>query len=93
MIPDLLLISTKIWEKLDPQVQAWLQQAASESSDFQRELWTRKTLESLEQAKAEGVTIYEVDQSLFAEKVQPMYEAIENETIITLVTRMREVKP
>lgn len=93
MIPDLLLISTKIWSKLDPQVRRWLQQAASESSDFQRELWTRKTRESLEQAKAEGVTIYEVDQSLFAEKVQPMYEAIENETIKMLVTRMREVKP
>ena len=91
MIPDLLLISTKVWDKLDPQVQDWLQQAASESSDFQRELWARKTLESLKQAEAEGVTVYDVDLSLFAEKVQPMYESIEDEAIKTLVTRIREV--
>ena len=93
MSPDLLLISTKIWDKLDPQVQGWLQQAASESSDFQRELWTRKTRESLEQAEAEGVSVYEVDKNLFAEKVQPMYEAIEDETIKQLVQQMRQVTP
>ena len=93
MSPDLLLISTKIWSKLDPQVQGWLQQAASESSDFQRELWTRKTHESLEQAEAEGVSVYEVDKNLFAEKVQPMYEAIEDKTIKQLVQQMRQVTP
>lgn len=42
-IPDILLMSTKIWDKLDPQVQAWVQQAADESSDYQRELWFKKT--------------------------------------------------
>lgn len=92
-IPDMLLVSTTIWNKLDPQVQEWLQQAANESSDFQRELWKKKTLESLEQAKTEGVTIYEVDQSLFAEKVQPMYEAIQNKTIKNLIKEIREVNP
>lgn len=92
-VPDMLLISTKIWDKLDPQVQGWLQQAADESSDYQRELWQKKTAESLEQAKAEGVTVYEVDQSLFAKKVQPMYEALEDEAIKQLVIRMRQVRP
>ena len=91
MIPDLLLISTKVWDKLEPQIRAWVQQAADESSDYQRKLWTEKTLESLEQAKAEGVTVYEVDQSLFAEKVQPMYEALEDETIKQLVKQIRQV--
>ncbi|HEG42428.1 MAG TPA: TRAP transporter substrate-binding protein [Phycisphaerales bacterium] len=92
-VPDVLLISTEVWKGLGSQVQQWLQQAADESSVLQRKLWKEKTLESLEQAKAEGVTIYEVDQSLFAEKVKPMYEAIEDERIKVLVTRMREVKP
>ncbi|MHC4856716.1 MAG: TRAP transporter substrate-binding protein, partial [Planctomycetota bacterium] len=92
-IPDMLLISTKIWNKLDLQVKEWVQQAADESSDHQRELWRKKTIESLEQAKAEGVTVYDVDQKLFAEKVQPMYEAIEDEAIKTLVSRIRKVSP
>jgi tripartite ATP-independent transporter DctP family solute receptor len=92
-IPDMLLISTKIWNKLDSQVKEWVQQAADESSDHQRELWRKKTIESLEQAKAEGVTVYDVDQKLFAEKVQSMYEAIEDEAIKTLVSRIRKVSP
>jgi tripartite ATP-independent transporter DctP family solute receptor len=90
-IPDLLLMSTKVWDKLDPQVQTWVQQAADESCEYQRELWRKKTLESLEQAKTEGVTIHEVDQSLFVEKVQPMYEALEDDTIKQLVKQIRQV--
>lgn len=93
MIPDVLIISTKTWQSLDPQVQKWVQQAADESSVFQRKLWKEKTIQSLEEAKADGVTIYEVDKSLFAEKVKPMYEAIDNEKVKDLVERMRKVKP
>ena len=91
-IPDILLIGTKTWDTLSPQVQQWVQQAADESSEFQRELWRKKTAESLEEAKAEGVTVYEVDQTLFSAKVQPMYDAIKDETIKELVTQIREVK-
>ena len=92
-IPDMLIISSKIWNTLTPQVQAWHQQAADESSKFQRKLWTQKTIESLEQAQTEGVTVYNVDQSLFAEQVQPMYDAIEDKNIKDLVKRIRKVKP
>ncbi len=93
MVPDVLIIGTKTWQGLDPQVQKWVQQAADESSVFQRKLWKEKTIQSLEEAKADGVTIYEVDKSLFAEKVKPMYDAIENEKVKDLVVRMRKVKP
>ncbi len=92
-IPDVLMVSTIVWNKLDPEVQGWLQQAADESSEFQRHLWEEKTAESLEQARAEGVTVYEVDQALFAEKVQPMYDELKDETLKTLIRRIREVKP
>jgi len=93
MVPDVLMIGTKTWNKLDPQVQQWVQQAADDSSVFQRKLWKEKTIQSLEEAKADGVTIYEVDKSLFAEKVKPMYDAIKNEKIKDLVARIRKVKP
>ncbi len=92
-IPDLVLISTIAWDKLSPQVQEWLQTAADESSVFQRQLWKEKTQESLEQAKTEGVTIYKVDTTVFAEKVKPMYDAIKDENIKNLIVEMREVKP
>lgn len=91
-IPDVMLVSTTIWNKLTPQIQAWLQQAADESSVYQRQLWKEKTVESLKQAEAEGVTVYEVDQNLFAEKVQPMYETISNDAIRELVKQIREIR-
>jgi len=33
-----------------------------------------------------------VDQSLFAEKVQPMYESLDNETIKQLVKQIRQIE-
>ena len=91
-IPDILWMSTKVWDKLSPEIRKWVQQAADESSDYQRELWKKMTAESMEQAKAEGVTIYDVDIQQFADKVQPMYDALKDEKIIKLVKRIRGVK-
>ena len=91
-IPDMLLISTKVWSKLDPQVREWVQQAADESSVYQRKLWQEKTAEALETAKAEGVTVYEVDTALFAAKVAPMLEQVENPEVKALLKQIAEVK-
>ena len=91
-IPDLLLMSSKVWNKLDPHVQEWVAQAANESSEFQRKLWQEKTSEALEKAKAEGVTIYEVDTTAFAAKVAPMLEQVENPEVRGLLKEIAEVK-
>lgn len=90
-IPDMLLIGTKAWNNLDPQVQAWVQQAADESSIFQRKLWLEETLASLEKARAEGVTVYEVDTAAFAAKVKPMYGEVENAEVRELLKQIAEV--
>lgn len=92
-VPDLLMIGTKVWDTLDPQTRAWVQQAADDSSVFQRELWVKETRASLEQAKASGVTIHEVDQSPFAEKVRPMYDAITDAELKSLIHRIRQETP
>ncbi len=91
-IPDLLLVSSKVWKKLDPQVQRWLQQAADESSGFERRLWQEKTAEALEQAKAEGVTVYTVDSAAFAAKVAPMLAGIRDPEVRELLKQIAEVK-
>ena len=91
-VPDILLIGTKVWEKLDPQVQEWVQQAATESSDFQRKLWNEKTLEALARAKEEGVTIYQVDTTAFAAKVAPMLKNVENPQVRELLEEIEAVK-
>jgi tripartite ATP-independent transporter DctP family solute receptor len=91
-VPDILLIGTKVWEKLDPQVQEWVQQAATESSDFQQKLWKEKTLEALARAKEEGVTIYEVDTAAFAVKVAPLLNNVENPKVRKLLQEIATVK-
>ncbi|RKX45689.1 MAG: TRAP transporter substrate-binding protein [Verrucomicrobia bacterium] len=91
-VPDLLLMSSKVWNKLDPQVQAWVQQAADESSTFQRKLWKEKTIEAMVQARAEGVTIYEVDVAAFAGKVAPMLQGVEDPQVKALLKRIAEKK-
>jgi tripartite ATP-independent transporter DctP family solute receptor len=90
-IPDVLLIGTKTWERLSPQIREWVQQAADDSSDFQRQLWRRETLRSLEIAEAEGVRIYEVDLAPFVAKVAPMLEEVEDSAVRSLVREIREI--
>jgi tripartite ATP-independent transporter DctP family solute receptor len=91
-IPDMLMMSARVWDKLDPQVQAWVQQAADESVAFQRKLWKEKTLEALEQARAEGVTVYKVDTAAFAAKVAPMLAEVENPEVRKLLRLIAEVQ-
>jgi len=91
-IPDMLMMSARVWDKLDPQVQAWVQQAAEESSVFQRELWAKESTAALAKAKEAGVTVYEVDIAAFAAKVAPMLERVENPEVRDLLKQISEVK-
>jgi tripartite ATP-independent transporter DctP family solute receptor len=91
-IPDIILIGTKTWDRLGPQVREWVQQAADESSEFQRQLWAQETARSLELAKAEGVTVYDVDFEPFAARVAPMLEEVENPEIRSLLHQFREMR-
>jgi len=91
-IPDVLLISTKVWKRLSPQVQQWVTQASNEASQFQRELWQKKTAEALVKVKADGVEVYIPDQKAFVEKVQPMLDAYKGTSIGNLLDRIRAVE-
>ena len=91
-VPDILMMSTKVWNNLDPQVQKWVAQAASDSTTYQRKLWEEKTQESLEEAREADVTIYEVDTAAFAAKVAPMFDAIEDEETRELAKQILEVR-
>lgn len=74
-LPDELLVSTLVWNKLSPQEQKWLKEAAMESSEHQKELWREAELEALEEIQKAGVEVSYPNKDAFREKVQPMYEA------------------
>lgn len=89
MLPDILLISAPIWERLSPQQQSWLQQAADDSSAFQRALWAEKSAEALEAVKELGVEVYEPDKQPFMDSVAPMYEPFVGTPVGDLVEQIR----
>ena len=93
MVPDVLIIGQKAWEKLSEQERTWLQQAADESVPVQRELWAASEKESLEIVEEAGVTIIYPDKEPFSQKVTELLESYqENERLYELITRIRAVK-
>lgn len=92
MVPDVLIISEKVWKKLSEQERKWLQQAADESVPVQRRLWAESEKESLEIVEKAGVIINYPDKEPFSEKVTALLESYrENERLYELITRIREV--
>jgi tripartite ATP-independent transporter DctP family solute receptor len=70
-VPDVLIISLKVWEKLSDQEKKWLQQAADESVIKERVLWAESVKMSLEEVKKAGVIITYPDKEPFAKKLNP----------------------
>jgi TRAP-type C4-dicarboxylate transport system substrate-binding protein len=78
-VPDVLLISTKIWEGLSDDERKWLTEAAQESAVEERKLWAASEIESIEKLKAAGVEIIYPDKSKFADKVTQLYDSYKND--------------
>ena len=92
-IPDVLLISTIIWDTLSPQEQEWLTEAAWESAEYQKVLWKAATEEALRAVQEAGVEVIYPDKGPFAEKVLPVYEYYRTEPVIyDLLQRIRAVE-
>lgn len=92
MVPDVLIISEKVWKKLTGQEKEWLQQAADESVALERKLWAESEKESLRIVQEAGVIISYPDKEPFAKKVEELLESYrENEKLFDLITRIREV--
>jgi tripartite ATP-independent transporter DctP family solute receptor len=92
-IPDVLVISQVIWDKLSEQEQEWIQQAADESAVLQRKLWAESEEESMEEVQKAGVQINRPDKEPFIQKVQPFLETYrDNEIIYSYIKRIQAVK-
>jgi tripartite ATP-independent transporter DctP family solute receptor len=92
-IPDVLVISQIVWDKLSEQEQEWIQQAADESAVLQRKLWAESEEESLREVQKAGVQINKPDKGPFMEKVQPFLETYrDNEKIYSYIKRIQSVE-
>jgi len=72
MTPDALFISKKVWDKLKPEQQTQLREAAKASVAVQRQLWDAQEAKALAAVKAAGTEIVTVDREPFRAAMQPV---------------------
>lgn len=93
VLPDVLLIGTYVWNKLNEQEQKWLSASVKESVKYQRVLWAEAEEEALREVQKAGVEIIRPDKSLFAEKVKDIYEGYkDDQDIYPLIKQIQETK-
>ncbi|MCL1920531.1 MAG: TRAP transporter substrate-binding protein [Kiritimatiellaeota bacterium] len=91
-IPDMVIVSTKIWEGLPADIQKALRQAAKESEAFQRELWREETARCIASVKEQGVEIIEPDIEGFRKACADFPSQKEYQGLKGLYDAIQEVK-
>ncbi len=89
-VPDVLLISTAVWNGLTEQEREWLVDAVAESTVRQRVLWREAVKDALDAVRAAGVEVVVPDPEPFAERAAPMYDAFRGDSLLfDLIRRIR----
>ncbi len=92
MVPDIVLISMKTWNKLPADIQKMVQEVADESVQYQRKLWKEDTEKALETVQAQGVKIYNPDKTAFRQKVKQMHESYNGTEVGQFMQEIDEVQ-
>jgi len=74
IVPEVLVMAKSTWDKLTPEDQAIVKQAARDSVARQRELWDAQEKISMDKVVAEGSTITNPDKQPFIDAMGPVYE-------------------
>lgn len=75
MVPEVLVMSKTTWDKLTPEDQAAVREAAQASVPFNREKWAAAEKASEEKVRAAGVEVVaDIDKAPFQAAMGPVYE-------------------
>ncbi len=91
-VPDMLLMSTHVWDSLNEQQQEWLQKAVDDSVVHQRELWRVSTEESLAAVREAGVIVTYPDKKPFMEAVQELKASYDGTEVGRLLRAIEAVE-
>ena len=93
ILPDVLLMSTHIWDSFSDKERGWLSQAVKESITEQRKLWAKSEKQSLDAVKEAGVEIIIPDKTLFSKKSKKILESYkEDEVLYDFINRIKNTK-
>ena len=91
-LPDILVISTKIWAGLTAEQQRILQEAVDESVVLQRRQWDEAEVEDLKFVEEGGVTIIRPDKGPFRDAVKDVWTEFDGTEIGALIDRIQETQ-
>jgi tripartite ATP-independent transporter DctP family solute receptor len=92
ILPDVLVIGTSTWERLDAAQRAWLESAAEVSAAAQREIWQREEESSLAAMRRAGLEIVtDIDHAAFRQATRGVYdtEAFQSSEASALIDAIR----
>jgi len=91
-IPDILIMSTVVWNRLTKTQQSMLQEAVDSSVVYQRKLWKTATDSALAAVKDAGVEVYYPDKSLFENAVQKFHASFKGTAIDALLREISSTR-
>jgi tripartite ATP-independent transporter DctP family solute receptor len=91
-VPDVLVISNRVWNNLTPEFQQILQEAVDESVVYNRKLWKEAEETSLEKVKTAGVKIIYPDKEPFKRSVQPMWDEYRQSDLGDLIEEIQGIE-
>ena len=75
IVPEILVMSKKIWDGLSPADQALIRKFSREAQAEERVLWNKYEKDAMDKAKAAGITITEIsDKKPFQAAVKPVWD-------------------
>lgn len=80
-VPDILLIGTETWDRMNTEERQWLQEAADESAIIQRQFWKQAERDALENIIKSGVKVNYPDKSAFSGKTEPIMDIFSDDSI------------
>ena len=93
-IPDILVISTLVFNDLSPQEQEWLLESADEAAVKQRELWEQAEKEALAAIKEAGVRVIYPEKDLFKEESENLIADLKDEDpeLYSLIQKIKNLE-
>lgn len=90
-VPDIVVISSHIWNTLTDQQKRWLQKAMDDAVAYEKELWNKSTESALAAVKKAGVTIIRPDKEPFIKLSEQLHESHKGTPLYNLIQTFKNI--
>tara|TARA_B100001093_G_scaffold390817_1_gene377189 strand:- start:2449 stop:3303 length:855 start_codon:yes stop_codon:yes gene_type:complete len=91
-VPDVLVMSSAVFDRLSEVQKEWLNRAVVESVALQKKLWAEAETHALQQVKAAGVQVIYPDKKPFRAAVAAMRTAFRDSELGSIIKRVEDLE-